>query len=116
MNFNSAVAAGPGAGPELPGRLSESAGGAPPPLDGPGGGGGDRVVKPRDRRLDRLTKKRRQFSARSQSSQWSEGSFDAAESGTLRGGSGAKGYGTTGGGRVWASRLGDIGHRNCRTG
>ena len=45
-------------------------------LDGP-----ERVTKPRDKRLDRLKKKRWQFSSRSQSSQWSEGSFDATESG-----------------------------------
>ena len=43
--------------------------------------GPERVTKPRDKRLDRLKKKRWQFSSRSQSSQWSEGSFDATESG-----------------------------------
>ena len=39
------------------------------------------LPKPIDKRLDRLKKKRWQFSSRSQSSQWSEGSFDATESG-----------------------------------
>ncbi len=58
------------------GRPSESA--AQCEMDGP-----ERVTKPRDKRLDRLTKKRWQFSSRSQSSQWSEGSFEATESGKV---------------------------------